>query len=253
LNRKDPWARYRAVTRARIGLGRSGDALPTTAQLAFQLAHACARDAVQAAVNFAQIEAQLAPLPVLHVRSRVSTRDEYLRRPDLGRRLTDDSRRLLGAAAEDDDWDVLFVIADGLSAAAIVAHAASVLAGCLERLPGWRIAPIVCAEQARVAIGDEIGQIMKARLCVLLIGERPGLSVADSLGVYLTWNPHIGVVDSERNCVSSIHANGLGYARASDTTVWLIKQAFLRQLTGVGLKEAALPVAEIYRTQVLIN
>jgi ethanolamine ammonia-lyase small subunit len=234
----DPWMRFRQTTRARIGLGRAGDAMPTRALLEFQSAHARARDAVHAPVDFMAVERAIAPLPVLHLHSAALDRVTYLRRPDLGRRLGEESRERLRIAASDSVWDLVFVVADGLSAAAVMTHAAPVLSACLDRLPGWCVAPIVCVEQARVAIGDEIGQIMNAKLCAVLIGERPGLSVADSLGIYLTWAPRIGSRDSERNCISNIHADGLSYPRAGDTAAWLIKEATIRRLTGLKLKEA---------------
>ena len=234
----DPWARFRNATRARIGLGRAGDAVPTHALLEFQFAHARARDAVHTPVDFTRVERAIAPLAVLRLHSAAPDRATYLRRPDLGRRLDDQSRERLRIAAGEDAWDLVFVVADGLSAAAVMTHAAPVLSACLDRLPGFRVAPIVCVEQGRVAIGDEIGEIVNARLCAVLIGERPGLSVANSLGMYLTWAPRIGRRDSERNCISNIHADGLSYARASDTAAWLLKEATIRRLTGTGLKEA---------------
>ena len=229
----DPWSRFRNATRARIGLGRSGDALPTHALLDFQLAHARARDAVHGAVDFDALAAELAPLPCLQVASRATDRSVYLRRPDLGRRLALDSTLPHG------DWDVVFVIADGLSAAAVRDQAAATLRACLDRLAGWTIAPIVLASQARVALGDDVGQQMGAKLCVMLIGERPGLSVANSLGVYLTWEPRPGRRDSERNCISNVHSDGLSHDGAAEKLVWLMTEAMRRRLTGVDLKEDA--------------
>lgn len=231
----DPWARFRASTRARIGLGRAGDALPTAALLEFQLAHARARDAVHGAVDFDRLAAELTPHPALHVHSAAPDRTTYLRRPDLGRRLDETSRGALSAG----DWDIAFVIADGLSAAAVEAHAVPLLHACRERLAGWTIAPAVLASQARVALGDEIGALLGARLVAVLIGERPGLTAADSLGVYLTWDPRPGRMDSERNCLSNIHGDGLPVAVAADKLCWLADQAARLRLTGVGLKEDA--------------
>lgn len=228
----DPWDRLRAATCARIGLGRSGDALPTPALLDLQLAHALARDAVHRPLDVETLAKALAPRPVIAVHSAAADRATYLCRPDLGRRLDETSRSRL----QPGDWDAVFIIADGLSAAAVADHAAAVLDACLARLEGWRIAPIVLAEQARVALGDEIGTLLGARLCVLLVGERPGLTVANSLGAYLTWDPSPGRRDSERNCVSNIHAAGLTYAQAADTICWLMNEARSRKLTGVGLK-----------------
>jgi ethanolamine ammonia-lyase small subunit len=229
----------RLATRARIGLGRAGDALPTDALLAFQAAHARARDAVHAPVDFDPIRQAFAHRPILDLHSAARDRAAYLRRPDLGRRLDPDSRERLRTCVAAEEWDIVFIVADGLSAAAVANHAAPVLSYCLAGLSGLAVAPVICVEQARVAIADEIGETIGAKLSVILIGERPGLSVADSLGLYLTWGPRIGMRDSERNCISNIHADGLSYARAGETAVWLITAALKRRLTGVNLKEAA--------------
>lgn len=227
----DPWPALRATTPARIGLGRAGDALRTRDLLAFQLAHGRARDAVHTPLDVEALAAAL-PEPPLVVRSRVPDRDTYLRRPDLGRRLEPESVASLPRG----EHDAVFVIADGLSASGVQRHALPLLAACRERLDGWRLAPTVIATQARVALGDEIGACLGAALCVVLIGERPGLSVADSVGLYLTFGPRIGRRDSERNCISNIHPAGLPYATAAETLAWLMIQARARALTGVALK-----------------
>ena len=232
----DPYAALRAATPARIGLGRSGDSLPTRALLDFQLAHARARDAVHGALDAPALTQALAPLPTVFAQSQVGDRSIYLRRPDLGRRLDAPSRRALevlrGAP------DVVFVVADGLSAAAVRAQAAPLVAACLPRLNGLKIGPVVIATFARVALGDEIGALLGARICAVLIGERPGLSVADSLGVYLTHDPRPGRRDSERNCLSNIHGKGgLSIEQAAAKLVWLLREALNRGLTGVELKE----------------
>lgn len=231
----DPWGRLRTATRARIGLGRAGDALPTPALLDFQLAHARARDAVHGTVDFDAIERDLAPLPVLRVHSQAHDRSEYLRRPDLGRRLDTAAAATLAKGA----WDAVFVIADGLSAAAVQSHAVETLKATLARLDGWAVAPVVLAGQARVAIGDPIGAALGATMVVVLLGERPGLTVPDSLGAYLTYGPRPGRRDSERNCLSNIHADGLSPARAAAKLAWLMEEARHRKLTGVDLKENA--------------
>jgi len=238
----DPFARFRAVTRARIGLGRAGDSLPIRAVLDFQLAHARARDAVHGHVDFAAMAARIGgQRPVIRLKSRAADRSIYLARPDLGRRV--DPEALAGI--DKGDWDVAFVIADGLSAAAVEAHAETVLSACLRRLGDLKIAPVVLGEQARVAFGDEAGEALGARMVVVLIGERPGLSVPDSLGAYLTFGPKVGRRDSERNCISNIHADGLPHETAADKIAWLIREALRLGLTGVDLKEdmgaAALP------------
>jgi ethanolamine ammonia-lyase small subunit len=234
----DLWARFRAATPARIALGRSGSALPTAAMLALQLAHARARDAVHAAVDFAALVTALAPIPVLRVDSMAGDRATYLRRPDLGRRLDARSRALLSQAGAT-GCETVFVIADGLSAAAVARHALPTLRACIDRMTGRQIAPIVLAGQARVAIGDEIGELLRARSCVVLIGERPGLSVADSLGLYVTWNPRRSRRDSERNCVSNVHDGGLSYDEAAGKVAWLLTEAARIGVTGVQLKENA--------------
>lgn len=232
----DGWAALRDATRARIGLGRSGDAQRLHDVLAFQHAHARARDAVHAALDVEALAEAVAPYPSVQVRSLAVDRATYLRRPDLGRRL--DPACLSELPPE--DWDVAFIAADGLSAVAVAHHAARLFAACRARLDGWRIAPLVIATQARVALGDEIGATLGAALSVVLIGERPGLSVADSLGVYITHAPRLGRQDHERNCISNIHDHGgLGIEVAADKLSWLLAEARRLKLTGVGLKDAA--------------
>jgi ethanolamine ammonia-lyase small subunit len=240
----DPWIALRATTRARIGLGRTGDALPIKDVLEFQLAHARARDAVHTPLDTQLMAEAIAPRPVVIVRSKAPDRDTYLRRPDLGRQLDPACRASLTGT-----WDAVFVIADGLSPVAVQLHAVPLLKACLDRLAGWSVAPIVIAAQARVALGDDIGASLQAGLCAVLIGERPGLSVADSLGVYLTYQPRIGRRDSERNCISNIHADGLSYDAAADMLVWLMTEARRRKLTGVELKDDRIGTAAA--TQVL--
>jgi len=235
----DPWAKLRQATRARIGLGRAGDAVPTRALLEFQLAHAQARDAVHAPLDLDALEQALAPHPILRLHSAAPDRTTYLRRPDLGRRLDAASKERLRGAVKAVPPDLVFVVADGLSARAVMSHAAAVLSACLRRLPEQAQAPIVVVEQARVAVGDEIGDRLGAKLCLVLIGERPGLSVADSLGLYLTWAPQPGVQDSARNCISNIHSDGLSPAQAADQVAWLIREATRRGLTGIDLKAAS--------------
>jgi ethanolamine ammonia-lyase small subunit len=232
----DPWAKLRTTTRARIGLARAGDAMATQDVLDFQLAHAKARDAVHTKLDTAALAAQISG-PVIHVHSEAENRETYLRRPDYGRRLHPDGESLLTPG----DYDAVFVIADGLSATAVAANAVPMLNAALERLTDFKIAPTIIATQARVAIGDDIGERLGAKLCAILIGERPGLSVAESLGIYLTYNPRRGTRDSARNCISNIHTKGgLTYATAADTLTWLMREALRRKLTGVELKEEAL-------------
>jgi ethanolamine ammonia-lyase small subunit len=232
---RDPFARLRSATPARIGLGQTGDGLPTTAMLEFQLAHARARDAVHAAADFVRLAERLAPIETITVASEAPDRVTYLQRPDLGRRLNATS----AARLPDGPFDVAIVIADGLSARAVDEQATGVVEATLARLGRrYTVAPIVLAAQARVALGDDIGAALGAGVVAVLIGERPGLSVADSLGIYVTFEPRRGRRDSERNCISNIHANGgLSPAAAADKLVWLIGEALRLRLTGVGLKD----------------
>lgn len=223
--------RLRAVTQARVALGRVGQAMPTAPLLDFALAHARARDAVHAPFDPALIRAGLDG-EVVEVRSRAPDRATYLQRPDLGRRLAEEDAARLGRT----DADLAIVIADGLSAAAVHAHAAPLVRALGERLAGWRIAPVVLAHQARVALGDEVGERLGVQLVVLLVGERPGLSAPDSLGAYITWSPRVGRRDSERNCISNIRPpHGLGYAAAADEIVRILRAARGARLTGVAL------------------
>jgi ethanolamine ammonia-lyase small subunit len=237
--RADPLERLRACTPARVFLGKCGAALPTRALLDFQLAHARARDAVYDEFEPERVAAVLPSHDVRIVHSRALDRQMYLERPDLGRRLDDAS----AASLPRGDYEAVFVIADGLSARAVHEHAASTLAAALAKIAGWRLAPYVVASRARVALGDEIGERLGAQLAVVLIGERPGLSAPDSLGVYLTWQPRIGRLDSERNCISNIHPPaGLSYEHAAVRVAWLMNAARRLRLSGIALKEESGPL-----------
>jgi len=228
----DPWAVLRGATRARVALGRAGDGLPTARELEFRAAHAAARDAVREPLDPAVVRAALPGVEVLEVASAARDRDEYLQRPDLGRRLA------AGSWVPRSDADLALVIADGLSPRAVHQHAAGVVTALLARLSGWSVAPVVLAVQARVALGDEIGAALGVRAVVVLIGERPGLSAADSLGIYLTWDPRPGRVDAERNCVSNVRPpHGLGYGQAARTVATLLEGAQALGASGVGLKD----------------
>ena len=229
----------RNLTPARIGLGIAGGSLPTSALLEFTLDHARARDAVHAAFDAPALMRGLGDLgmKVSSVSSRAGDREQYLRRPDLGRMLDPASRRLLADHSTADQ--LVVVIGDGLSPTAVNTHAIPLLQSLIPALAADRIAigHAVIANQARVALGDEIGGILDARMVAVLIGERPGLSAADSLGVYLTFAPHVGVTDEKRNCVSNIHRAGLGYDEAAFRIAWLIREGLARKLTGVALKD----------------
>jgi ethanolamine ammonia-lyase small subunit len=239
---EDPWHSLRKLTSARIAQGRSGSSLPTQPMLEFELARARARDAVHLPFD-TQVLAKQAPdgVQVIQVHSAAPTRDIYLCRPDLGRHLNSPSRvRLKAQSGALLQTDIGFVIADGLSAHAAHRHALAVfnLAYRALRTTGWQISPVIIAEQARVALGDEIGELLGAKQVAILIGERPGLSAADSLGIYLTYSPRPGRSDAERNCISNIHPDGgLGYTQAAHKLVWLMHEARKRQLTGVLLKD----------------
>jgi len=232
--------RLRDFTPARVGLGRVGHSVPTSELLDFQLAHAQARDAVHLPldVNSLVLELKQKNIQCATLTSAATDRFIYLRRPDLGRQLSAGSRESLRSLAG--SWDAAFVIADGLSALAVHRHAVTLLELVLAKLD-WRIAPIAIVEQGRVAIGDEIGQLLGAQLAVVLIGERPGLSSADSLGVYLTWQPQPGRTDAERNCISNIRAEGLSYPAAAHKLLFLMNESRRLRLSGVRLKEDARP------------
>jgi ethanolamine ammonia-lyase small subunit len=236
----DPWLFLADRTIARIARGRTGASLPTREVLAFDLAHAQARDAVHARVDRAKLASALgrSSLTTLEVESQAVERQDYLRRPDAGRRLSEISAARLSAATGR-RCDLAVVIGDGLSAAAVDAHAATFMSefAPLAAKLGLVMGPIVLAEGARVALGDIVGATLGARLSVVLIGERPGLSAADSLGVYLTYDPKAGRNDSERNCISNIRPDGLPPAAAARKLAWLINAAFTRKLTGVALKD----------------
>lgn len=235
------WDRLRRTTPARIGLGRVGHALPLGEVLDFQLAHARARDAVHGVLDRDALSRALAPLPVVMVESAAMDRATYLRRPDLGRQLSSASARILAElAARSEPCDVLFVLGDGLSSGAVEARGAALVRAAMDELADLSIGPVILAHQARVALGDPVGEALRARICVMILGERPGLSVADSLGIYLTHAPRMGRRDSERNCISNIHdAGGLSCAEAARKLGWLVREALRRGLSGVELKEEA--------------
>jgi len=234
------WEGLRRLTAARIGLARSGASLATAPLLDFRLAHSRARDAVHEPLDRARLVAALAGLsdPVLAVASAAATRSDYLMRPDLGRRLDADGEAILAPHAG--RYDVVFVIADGLAARAVAAHARPVLAPTIEalRAQNWRIAPLVVVRHGRVAIGDAIAATLGAECAAILIGERPGLSAADSMGAYLTFRPHHpGTTDADRNCISNIRPEGLSYADAAFKIVHMLGAMRAAGLSGVRLKD----------------
>lgn len=230
---QDLFARLRGLTSARIGLGRSGDGWPTAALLQFQAAASQARDAVHTALEVEVLCRRLAPWPCLTVDSLAADRAQYLQRPDLGRRLPD-STPALGAARG--EYDLAVVLCDGLSPRALIEQAPQVLQQVLPALADLRLAPLVVARQGRVALGDPIARRLGARMVAVLVGERPGLSVPASLGIYLTWAPQAETADSARNCISNIHGAGLTPAAAAAQMVGLVRSAIRRQLTGTALR-----------------
>ncbi|CAI8999066.1 Ethanolamine ammonia-lyase small subunit [Pseudomonas sp. IT-232MI5] len=240
-----PWLELRRLTPARIALGRTGTSLPTSAQLDFQFAHAQARDAVHLPFDHAGLSAQLNERgrESLLLHSAAVDRNSYLQRPDLGRKLSEESAQALReyAAAHPGGVDLAIVVADGLSALAVHRHTLPFLTRLEEQMSadGWSMAPVVLVEQGRVAVGDEIGQLLGAKMLVMLIGERPGLSSPDSLGLYFTYNPKIGLTDAYRNCISNVRLEGLSYGMAAHRLLYLMREACRRQLSGVNLKDEA--------------
>lgn len=238
------WSGLRRLTAARIGLKRAGASLATEPLLDFQLAHARARDAVLEPLDEARLAAELAGLgcPVISVASAAEDRQTYLKRPDLGRRLAADADAAL--AAHKGDYDVAFVVADGLSAHAVARHAQSVLAPAVAalRAEGWTLAPVVIVRHGRVAIGDAIAMALDATSVAVLIGERPGLSAPDSMGAYLTFRPHAQTNDAERNCISNIRPQGVDYGAASFKLAHLLRAMRTRGLSGVQLKDDSDPL-----------
>ena len=233
------WAELRKLTSARIGLKRTGASLATGPLLEFQLAHARARDAVHAPFDATRLAADMAGLgvPILTIASAAADRQRYLMRPDLGRRLAPDAEATLAPHAG--HYDVVFVVTDGLSARAVATHAQPVLAQVLPGLLAdeWRIAPFVIVRHGRVAIGDAIAAALGADSVVVLIGERPGLTAPDSMGAYLTWQPRPQTTDADRNCISNIRPEGIGYADAAFKLAHLLRAMRARRLSGVRLKD----------------
>lgn len=244
---ENPWERLNAFTDARIGLGRAGVSLPTNKLLAFQLAHAQAQDAVHCPLEVdalaealtAALKLSEAPLP-LH--SHAQDRAMYLQRPDYGRRLNDTTReQLQQAAASQQRYDLAVVIVDGLSALAVQQNSTPFLSALYQLLDkdgaDWQLAPLTIVEQGRVAIGDEIGSLLNADAVLVMIGERPGLSSPDSLGLYMTWAPQPGLKDDRRNCISNVRPAGLQVEEAARRFFLLLKEARQRKLSGVKLKD----------------
>ena len=244
-NVDNPWLELRRLTPARIALGRTGTSIPTGAQLDFQFAHAQARDAVHLPFDHVGLSSQLAERgrDSLLLHSAAVDRHSYLQRPDLGRRLSDESAQALRdyAAANPGGVDLAVVVADGLSALAVHKHTVPFLTRMEEQThaEGWSLSPVILVEQGRVAVADEVGQLLGAKMVVILIGERPGLSSPDSLGLYFTYNPKVGLTDAYRNCISNVRLEGLSYGMAAHRLLYLMREACRRQLSGVNLKDEA--------------
>jgi ethanolamine ammonia-lyase small subunit len=238
----DPWQSLRIATSARIALGRAGGSLPTSEWLNFKGAHAAARDAVHNPFNAESFAAQIHGLghAMIVVETEATDRMIYLQRPDFGRRLSDASRQKLElVASANSPTDLAIVISDGLSALAVERHAAPLLAALLSKLKAsrWLLAPIVVARFGRVALQDEVGEMLGAQIALMLIGERPGLGSPDSLGAYLVFAPRIGNTDANRNCVSNVRPEGLPYEPAAETLYYLLSESRRLRLSGVSLKD----------------
>jgi ethanolamine ammonia-lyase small subunit len=242
---QNPLLELRRLTPARIALGRTGTSMPTSAQLDFQYAHAQARDAVHLPFDHAGLSSQLAERgrASLLLHSAATDRDSYLQRPDLGRKLSGESAQTLRdyALANPGGVDLAIVVADGLSALAVHRHTLPFLARMEDQIvsDGWSVSPVILVEQGRVAVADEIGELLGAKMVVILIGERPGLSSPDSLGLYFTYNPKVGLTDAYRNCISNVRLEGLSYGMAAHRLLYLMREACRRQLSGVNLKDEA--------------
>ncbi len=251
---ENPWAALREYTDARIGLGRAGVSIPTQESLNFQLAHAQAQDAVHLPLDVETVIEQLENAnlnlnqkqeiftPIL-LHSQAVNRTTYLQRPDLGRRLDKKSIEILKKVntLKDEKYDLSIVVVDGLSSLAIKENASIFIKKLLEALnfdnQDWNLAPITIVQQGRVAIGDEVGQILNSKTTIVLIGERPGLSSPDSMGLYLTYNPKVGLTDESRNCISNIRIEGLSYEEAIKKAMYLLKESRRLELSGVNLKD----------------
>lgn len=240
----DPWQDLKQFTQARIALGRTGSSLTTKAVLDFSCAHAMARDAVHLALDVNSLADNLHAqgLKTLQVHSRATDRHTYLLRPDFGRRLDDASVSLLQYYSQqhfpEKPIDLLLVVGDGLSSMAVTQQAAKLIAEIQSQMPShWNLGPVVIAQQARVALADEVSELLNARMVAMLIGERPGLSSPDSLGVYLTYNAKVGCTDADRNCISNVRPEGLVYAAAAKKLLWLCEAATRMQCSGVALKD----------------
>ncbi|MDT3401780.1 ethanolamine ammonia-lyase subunit EutC [Mucilaginibacter terrae] len=239
INRR--WQNLQQYTAARIALGRTGNSIPLKQSLELKLAHAHARDAIYSHMDVEGLSQAVKAyhVPVINVHSCAELREQYLQRPDLGRLLQEQSIQNLQASAG--DYDICVILADGLSAEALNENAVPLLNLVLPLLKeaGYKLSPIIFAQQARVALADHVGHHLGAKFSIIFIGERPGLSAADSIGAYLTYNPKPGLTDEARNCVSNIRPQGLPFEVAAQKIFYLVQEAFRLKLTGVNLKDNA--------------
>lgn len=236
----DPWAKLKRYTSARIGLGRAGVSIPSNALLNFKMDHAHARDAVYSTLNIDELATGIHQLnlTVSVVKSQVNSRIEYLQRPDLGRKLSKESSVTLSASDSGTPDALVIIIADGLSASAVNNHALPLLRALLLLLTDEvSVSHVVIVDQGRVAISDEIGQLLHAESVLILLGERPGLTSPDSMGAYFTYGPRVGNTDESRNCVSNIRPEGLSYQVAASKIFYLISESRKRKISGVALKD----------------
>ena len=235
---EDSWSSLKDFTKARIALGNVGGSLPLREVLEFKLAHALAKDAIYSGLDIQGLEQKLAvfDIPVFKLHSRINNRNQYLKRPDLGRRLNEESVGNLKKIKH--AFDIVFVITDGLSAEAVNIHAPELLQLIIPHAVLKFNIAIALVEQGRVAIGDEIGEILDTNFTVIFIGERPGLSSPESMGIYTTFKPHVGLTDERRNCISNIHNDGLSYMDAFQILSYLIRESFLHKTSGIDIKVA---------------
>lgn len=243
IKSQDEWQSLHKLTSARIALGRAGMSITTNTHLTFQLAHSQARDAVNLDLDFNALQNTLSNHSIQSklLCSQVTNRAEYLQRPDKGRLLDQDSISVLEYYKENNsNTDIAVVVADGLSSFAIDHHAEPFLQKFIPMIQQeYTVAPVILVKQGRVAVGDHVGELLNAKMVVLLVGERPGLSSPDSMGIYFTYQPKIGATDADRNCISNIHSNGLTYDEAAQKVIFLIHASQRLQLSGVHLKEGS--------------
>ncbi|MEH6681590.1 MAG: ethanolamine ammonia-lyase subunit EutC [Sediminicola sp.] len=232
----DPWEHLKIFSKARIALGNVGGSLPLKEVLDFRLAHAHAKDAVHSQLDILSLKNQLETMggTVFILKSMALDRDQYLKRPDLGRRVHSDSKVALLKSGR--EYDLVLVLADGLSADAVNTHAAAVIKLLLPKITASFSVGMALVSQGRVAIGDEIGKLLHAKMTAVFIGERPGLSSPSSLGIYTTYDPRPGLTDERRNCISNIHENGMSHDDAAQNLLYLLERSFLKGISGVNLK-----------------